>query len=41
MDTRIDFDELKQTCLIINTADYCQTTALAVFINYLTLLNNY
>ncbi|KAF9010737.1 Vps53-like protein [Cyathus striatus] len=27
METRIDPEILKQTCLLINTADYCQTTA--------------
>ncbi|KAF8187487.1 Vps53-like protein [Pholiota molesta] len=27
-ETRIDLDLLKQICLLINTADYCQTTAL-------------
>lgn len=26
-ETRLDTELLKQTCLIINTADYCQTTA--------------
>ncbi|TFK21105.1 hypothetical protein FA15DRAFT_672889 [Coprinopsis marcescibilis] len=28
LETRVDTDFLKQTCLIINTADYCQTTAI-------------
>ncbi|KII92548.1 hypothetical protein PLICRDRAFT_37313 [Plicaturopsis crispa FD-325 SS-3] len=27
MDTRFDANEIKHACLIINTADYCQTTA--------------
>lgn len=27
-ETRLDLDSLRQSCLIINTADYCQTTAL-------------
>jgi hypothetical protein len=31
LETRVDLDLLKQTCLLINTADYCQTTALEVF----------
>ena len=31
LETRVDPDLLKQTCLLINTADYCQTTALEVF----------
>lgn len=30
MDTRFDLDEVKQSCILINTADYCQTTALEV-----------
>lgn len=29
-DTRFDTNDLKQSCLLINTADYCQTTALEV-----------
>lgn len=29
-ETRVDLDSLKHSCLIINTADYCQTTALEV-----------
>lgn len=29
-ETRYDPNELKQICLIINTADYCQTTAAEV-----------
>lgn len=28
MDTRYDVSELKSACTLINTADYCQTTAL-------------
>ncbi|KAG2016360.1 hypothetical protein CC2G_009531 [Coprinopsis cinerea AmutBmut pab1-1] len=28
LETRVDVELLKQTCLVINTADYCQTTAL-------------
>ncbi|TFK44162.1 Vps53-like protein [Crucibulum laeve] len=28
METRVDIDGLNQACLLINTADYCQTTAL-------------
>lgn len=31
LETRVDLDLLKQTCVLINTADYCQTTALEVF----------
>ncbi|KAF4621282.1 hypothetical protein D9613_000203 [Agrocybe pediades] len=27
-ESRVDLDLLKQTCLLINTADYCQTTAM-------------
>jgi hypothetical protein len=26
MDTRLDIGELKNACLILNTADYCQRT---------------
>jgi len=26
----VDLDLVKQTCLLLNTADYCQTTALEV-----------
>ena len=29
-DSRVDVESLKQSCLLINTADYCQTTALEV-----------
>ena len=28
MDSRFDISELKNACTLINTADYCQTTAL-------------
>ncbi|KIM45519.1 hypothetical protein M413DRAFT_442185 [Hebeloma cylindrosporum] len=28
LESRVDLELLKQTCLLINTADYCQTTAL-------------
>lgn len=31
-ETRVDLDLLKQVCLLINTADYCQTTAVEVCI---------
>ena len=27
MDTRFDIDELKNACLLVNTAEYCQVTA--------------
>lgn len=30
IDTRFDANELKQSCVLINTADYCHTTALEV-----------
>ena len=30
METRYDVTELKNACTLINTADYCQTTALEV-----------
>lgn len=30
MDSRLDMSELKHACLLVNTADYCQTTALEV-----------
>jgi hypothetical protein len=29
-EARFDLNELKQSCILINTADYCQTTALEV-----------
>lgn len=32
-ETRFDATELKQACLLINTADYCQTTAVEVRVN--------
>lgn len=30
MEVRYDVNELKNACLLVNTADYCQTTALEV-----------
>jgi hypothetical protein len=30
LDTRMDSEQLKTACVLINTADYCQTTALEV-----------
>ena len=30
MDSRFDIDELKNACLIVNTAEYCQATAIEV-----------
>lgn len=30
LDVRYDLKELKDACMLINTADYCQTTALEV-----------
>lgn len=35
-DSRVDIESLKQSCLVINTADYCQTTALEVVLLIVT-----
>jgi len=36
-DSRVDVESLKQSCLLINTADYCQTTALEVVLLVITV----
>lgn len=39
-DSRVDVESLKQSCLLINTADYCQTTALELEKKYCEKINS-